>query len=184
MPLQDDPSLLTRLTTHRFHCIYWPALLMALDIAPPQRILSHAHWTLGYKKMSKSTGNVVNPFFALERFGADTMRYYMTHDGGILNDTDYGNLTIIERYKKGLQGGLGNLASRILRGKRWNVRQAVQLASRRDLPNPDAMDLVQHTRLGELASQADKAVEELDVGKALRSIMAMVFEVSSWHYCS
>jgi methionyl-tRNA synthetase len=50
--------------------------------------------------MSKSTGNVVNPFFALDRFGVDTMRYYLAHDGGIQDDADYGNEHIIERYKR------------------------------------------------------------------------------------
>lgn len=150
---------------------------MALDLPPPRQILSHAHWTLGNKKMSKSTGNVVNPFFALERFGADTMRYYMAFDGGIKNDTDYGNLTIIERYKKGLQGGIGNLASRITRGKGWNVREAVQLASRGELPRFDPFDLAQVTRLRWVAFDADKAVEELDVGSALRGIISMIFAV-------
>lgn len=110
----------------RFHCIYWPAFLMALDLPPPKRILTHAHWTLGRQKMAKSTGNVVNPFFALDRFGADTMRFYLIHDGGIDNDADYDNQFIIDRYKKGLQGGLGNLASRIMRGKGWNVKRAIE----------------------------------------------------------
>lgn len=110
----------------RFHCIYWPAFLMALDLPPPKRILTHAHWTLGRQKMAKSTGNVVNPFFALDRFGVDTMRYYLIHDGGIDNDADYDNQFIIDRYKKGLQGGVGNLTSRIMRGKGWDVKRAVE----------------------------------------------------------
>ena len=50
---------------------------MALDMPLPKKILTHAHWTLGKEKMSKSTGNVVNPFFAIDRFGVDTMRYYL-----------------------------------------------------------------------------------------------------------
>ncbi|KAG9668214.1 hypothetical protein KCU99_g8354, partial [Aureobasidium melanogenum] len=110
----------------RFHCIYWPAFLMALDLPLPKRFLTHAHWTLGKQKMAKSTGNVVNPFFALDRFGTDTMRYYMIHDGGIDNDADYDNIHIIERYKKGLQGGLGNLTARITRGKGWDVKRAIE----------------------------------------------------------
>ncbi len=78
--------------------------------------------------MAKSTGNVVNPFFSIDRFGVDTMRYYLAHDGRNSQDADYSNESIIERYKKGLQGGLGNLTSRILRGKGWSVRNAVKLA--------------------------------------------------------
>ena len=91
----------------RFHCIYWPAFLLALDISPPKQILTHAHWTLGKQKMAKSTGNVVNPFFALDRFGVDTMRYYLAHDGGIMDDADYSNDFIVARYKKGTAGGFG-----------------------------------------------------------------------------
>ncbi|KAL8960249.1 MAG: hypothetical protein Q9183_005499, partial [Haloplaca sp. 2 TL-2023] len=75
----------------RFHCIYWPAFLLALDLPLPKQILTHAHWTLGHEKMSKSRGNVVNPFFALDRFGSDVMRYYLIRDGGIKDDSDYDN---------------------------------------------------------------------------------------------
>ena len=64
---------------------------MALDLPLPKQILTHAHWTLGRQKMAKSTGNVVNPFFALERFGIDAMRWYLVHDGGITDDADYDN---------------------------------------------------------------------------------------------
>jgi len=110
----------------RFHCIYWPAFLMALDLKPPKQILTHGHWTLNQKKMAKSTGNVVNPFFAIDRFGVDLMRYYLAHDGGIEKDSDYGNHLIVERYKKGLQDGMGNLIGRLTRSKMWNVRKAVQ----------------------------------------------------------
>ena len=110
----------------RFHCIYWPAFLMALDLPLPKQIFTHAHWTLGNQKMSKSTGMVVDPFFALNRFGNDCMRYYLAHDGGTTDDSKYDNSTIITRYKKGLQGGLGNLVSRLTRGKGWDVRRAVK----------------------------------------------------------
>ena len=151
---------------------------MALDVPLPRRILSHGHWTLGRKKMAKSTGNVVNPFFALERFGADTMRYYLAHDGGIGNDTDYDNLIIIERYKKGLHGGLGNLASRTLRGKRWNVRRAISSAHEGVFPEDDSLDAVQRAQLDELSIKADKAVTDLNIGVALRTIMHMVYEVT------
>jgi len=110
----------------RFHCIYWPAFLMALDLPMPKQILTHAHWTLGRQKMAKSTGNVVNPFFALERFGVDAMRWYLIQEGGIENDADYDNSFIIDKYKKGLNGGLGNLVSRIMRAKNWDVPRAVK----------------------------------------------------------
>lgn len=110
----------------RFHCIYWPAFLMALGLPLPKQILSHSHWTLGREKMAKSTGNVVNPFFAMDRFGVDVMRFYLAHDGGVSQDADYGNEYISDRYRKALQNGLGGLSSRVLRGKKWSVQRAVQ----------------------------------------------------------
>ncbi|KAI5805375.1 tRNA synthetases class I (M)-domain-containing protein [Peziza echinospora] len=108
----------------RFHCIYWPAFLMALDLPLPSRILTHAHWTLNHKKMSKSDGNGVNPFFAIDRFGVDTMRWYLIHDGGLMDDGDYSNEEVIERYKKQLKGGVGNLFARIM-SKSFSVPQAL-----------------------------------------------------------
>lgn len=99
---------------------------MALDMELPKQILTHAHWTLGHQKMAKSTGNVVNPFFALDRFGVDLMRYYLAHDGGIEHDSDYGNQLIVERYKKGLMGGLGNLFYRITKSDMWSVPDAIK----------------------------------------------------------
>ena len=124
--------------------------------------------------MSKSSGNVVNPFFAIDRFGVDTMRYYLAHDGGIRDDADYENAYIIERYKKGLQGGLGNLVSRITRGKGWNVRRAVQGAQiQQDFPL--ATTLKEH--LQDLPDAVTKKFDELDPGGALHLIMDTVYKV-------
>ncbi|KAK4453225.1 putative methionine--tRNA ligase [Podospora aff. communis PSN243] len=109
----------------RFHCVYWPALLLALDLPLPKQILSHAHWTMDRRKMSKSVGNVVNPTFAMDRWGVDTMRFYMVHDGGISDDADYNNSMISQRYKKHLQGGIGNLTGRIAASKSWGLPEAV-----------------------------------------------------------
>lgn len=76
--------------------------------------------------MSKSTGRVVDPFHALDRYGSDVMRFYMGHEGGIQDDTNYDNFRIIGLYNKFLNQQLGNLVSRVTRGKKWSVRGAVQ----------------------------------------------------------
>ena len=161
----------------RFHCIYWPAFLLALDLQPPKQILTHAHWTLGHQKMAKSTGNVVNPFFAIDRFGVDAMRYYLAHDGGIANDSDYGNNFIVERYKKGLQGGIGNLVSRITRPKIWSVRDAVKSASDRSLRGPDNSTTEQIRMLKAVRKEVSIKMQELNPGAALHVIMDAVYEV-------
>ena len=161
----------------RFHCIYWPAFLMALDLEPPKQILTHAHWTLGHQKMAKSTGNVVNPFFALDRFGVDVMRFYLAHDGGISNDSDYGNNFIVERYKKALQGGLGNLVSRVTRPKIWSVQSSVKVASEGNLCSPDKTTSEQIRILQALPEEVSLKMKQLNPGAALQVIMNAIYEV-------
>lgn len=151
---------------------------MALDIPPPRQVLTHAHWTLGREKMAKSTGNVVNPFFALDRFGVETIRYYLAHDGNISNDSDYGNEYIIERYKKGLQGGLGNLTSRILRGKKWSVPRAVQRAARGELDCRDGPAAAQQVMLQGMSKRYAEKMNAFDVGGAVKDVMSSVYTVS------
>jgi methionyl-tRNA synthetase len=62
---------------------------MALDIPLPKKMLVHSHWTLNKKKMSKSLGNVVNPLYAINRWGVDTTRFYLLSEGGIADDANF-----------------------------------------------------------------------------------------------
>ena len=157
----------------RFHCIYWPAFLMALDLPLPKQILTHAHWTLGNEKMSKSTGMVVNPFFAINRFGVDCMRYYLALDGGIKDDSSYDNSFIIARYKSGLQSGLGNLVSRVTRGKGWDVRRAVKNSDK----YIDQLDKKLGSSLNKVRYQVLSHMRNLDSREGLHAVMKVVFQV-------
>ncbi|OIW30253.1 methionyl-tRNA synthetase [Coniochaeta ligniaria NRRL 30616] len=159
----------------RFHCVYWPALLMALEMPLPQRVLSHGHWTLGRKKMSKSIGNVVNPFFAIDRWGVDPMRFFLMFDGQVKYDSDYSNAAIADRYKKHCQGGLGNLTSRLTRTKKWSVAEVV--AGARDLPGvkDDREIHSEHARaLEQLPAEVVAAMDDLNPRAALLSIMDVI----------
>ena len=147
---------------------------MALDLPLPYQVLTHAHWTLGHNKMSKSRGNVVNAFFAIERFGVDTIRYYLAYDGGLKDDASYENSYIIERYNKGLHGGLGNLLSRVVRGKKWSVRRA---AERGEIDEGDPIVVAQCNRLLETPDKVAEIMVNLDPGAALREIMDGIFKV-------
>lgn len=157
----------------RFHCIYWPALLMAMDLPLPKRVLTHAHWTLGKNKMSKSTGMVVNPFFAINRFGVDCMRWYLILDGGLKDDAAYDNLLINNKYKKGLQGGLGNLLSRITRARQWSVQKAVQ----ERLPHSDKYESFK-TCLQNLPKSVAEDMKRPDPGDALAKIMNVIYDTN------
>lgn len=163
----------------RFHCIYWPAFLMALGIKPPKQILTHAHWTMDHRKMSKSIGNVVNPFFAMDRFGVDVMRFYLTLDGGITNDSDYGNHLIVGHYKNHLQNGLGNLVSRLVRPKIWNVRESV-LSVNGGLMLSESLATEHVSFLETLPGAMSSNMEKLDPGAALKILMNAVFETNKF----
>ncbi|KAK0752035.1 putative METHIONYL-TRNA SYNTHETASE, mitochondrial [Schizothecium vesticola] len=162
----------------RFHCVYWPALLLAVGIPLPKKVLSHAHWTMNRAKMSKSVGNVVNPFYAIDRWGVDLVRFYLVHDGGIVDDADYNNEIIVERYKKLLQSGLGNLTSRITRPNLWSVRDSVVAAGNERSPTSKTViedALASHLELLEgLAAAVSGHMERLNPSAALRQVMDAV----------
>jgi methionyl-tRNA synthetase len=158
----------------RFHCIYWPAFLLALDLPLPKRVLAHAHWTMNRRKMSKSVGNVVNPSHALDRYGVDAMRFYLAHDGGIVDDGDYSNEGIVERYKKSLQDGLGNLAGRV-RGKNFDMRAAVTRGVDKSLLGK--VDAAQVEMLESLADRVAEKMQRLEVGLAIKETMNAIYEV-------
>ncbi|KAI3322995.1 tRNA synthetases class I (M)-domain-containing protein [Xylariaceae sp. AK1471] len=164
----------------RFHCIYWPAFLMALNLPLPKQVLSHGHWLMSKQKMSKSIGNVVNPFFALDRWGVDTMRYFLIYSGQVSDDSDYNNAFIVEKYKKGLQGGLGNLLNRVTRPKNWSVRQAVESMTKTQAPS--LLPLVENHRvcLEQIIEKADGHMKALNPSWALREIMEVVFETNKF----
>ena len=64
----------------RFHAVYWPALLMAAEIELPERVFVHGYLLMDGEKMTKSLGNVLDPFAVIERFGADALRFYLLRD--------------------------------------------------------------------------------------------------------
>ncbi|KAI1444826.1 methionyl-tRNA synthetase [Annulohypoxylon stygium] len=160
----------------RFHAVYWPALLMALDLPLPKTVLSHGHWLMSNQKMSKSVGNVVNPFFAIDRWGVDTLRYFLIYNGAMANDSDYSNELIVERYKKGLQRGLGNLLNRITQPKKWSVKDAV--ADMCDKPldwKLPQLLTVQVERTESLRDKVEAHMNKLNPSGALKEIMDTVF---------
>ncbi|KAF9266213.1 hypothetical protein L218DRAFT_922741 [Marasmius fiardii PR-910] len=97
----------------RFHAIYLPAILLALDLPLQTRILAHAHWTSSQKKMSKSLGNTTDPFQAIEEFGLDSVRWYLAKVGGkFRDDVDWSHAQLSKHHKE-FQSLLGNFFLRV-----------------------------------------------------------------------
>ena len=96
----------------RFHAIIWPAMLMALDLPLPKHLAVHGWITFNGQKMSKSLGNVVDPFVLGERYGADAIRYHIMREMALGADSSFSNEIMINRINSDLANGLGNLVSR------------------------------------------------------------------------
>ena len=98
------------------HGIYWPIMLHAIgfpDDAMPQ-LLVHGWWNLGGAKMSKTAGNVIDPFVLADKYGAEAVRYYLMSDIATGKDADFSEERLIERYNADLANSIGNLVSRTL----------------------------------------------------------------------
>lgn len=96
----------------RFHAIIWPAILMALDLPLPKHLAVHGWITFNGQKMSKSLGNVVDPFVLGERYGADAIRYHILREMPLGSDSSFSNEIMINRINSDLANDLGNLVSR------------------------------------------------------------------------
>ncbi|XP_063611184.1 methionine--tRNA ligase, mitochondrial-like [Penaeus indicus] len=96
----------------RFHGIYWPALLMAAGLDPPNKLLCHSHWTVEGEKMSKSKGNVVCPKDRVERFTSDGLRYFLLREGTPHSDSSWSDTRAVRLLNAELADSLGNLMNR------------------------------------------------------------------------
>src|SRR2546429_6266940 len=98
----------------RFHCVYWPAFLMAAGLALPKAIVAHGWLLFEESKMSKSRGNIVRTETILDVLGADALRYFLLREVVFGQDGSFSFDALVQRYNSDLANGLGNLASRTL----------------------------------------------------------------------
>jgi methionyl-tRNA synthetase len=98
----------------RFHAVYWPAFLMAAGLEVPHRVFAHGWWTNEGQKISKSLGNVIDPYELIKTYGLDPTRYFMMREVPFGNDGDFSRAAMIRRINSELANGIGNLAQRSL----------------------------------------------------------------------
>ena len=96
------------------HAVYWSTMLMALELPLPQTIFAHGWWTVNGEKMSKSRGNVVDPYAIVDEFGVDAFRYFLLREVPFGQDGDFSREALIGRVNSELANGIGNLLSRTL----------------------------------------------------------------------
>ena len=98
----------------RFHAVYWPAFLMAANLAPATTVFAHGWWTSEGQKMSKSVGNIITPSDLVAEYGLDAVRYFLLREVPFGSDGDFSKAAMVQRLNGELANDLGNLVQRTL----------------------------------------------------------------------
>ncbi|MER9583672.1 methionine--tRNA ligase [Mesorhizobium sp. M0276] len=159
----------------RFHAVYWPAFLMSAGIELPSRVFAHGFLFNRGEKMSKSVGNVVDPFAMVEHYGLDQVRYFFLREVPFGQDGSYSHDAIVNRTNADLANGLGNLAQRSLSMIAKNCDGVVP--QRGDLTDADSAIL---DRTVAALDSARKAMAEQAIHLALVSIFGVVAEADRY----
>ena len=162
----------------RFHCVYWPAFLLAAGLPVPKAIVAHGWLLFEESKMSKSRGNIVRTETILDVLGADALRYFLLREVVFGQDGSFSFDALVQRYNSDLANGIGNLASRTLtmitRYFRGEVPYASHTASR--TPADDA--IVQLA--GRTIREFGELFDQFQFSRALETAWALVAAVDKY----
>jgi len=153
----------------KFHAVYWPIMLKAMGLPLPKQLLVHGWWQKDGAKISKSTGNIVEPLKVIDEWGLDAFRFYVVRELDIGPDGNWTDAGFAARYQAELANGLGNLVNRSLSMlKRY--RQGV-VPSRSDELAPDA---------GKAVAAVEQHLRECQLQSALESIWKLVTRANQY----
>jgi len=156
----------------RFHCVYWPAFLMAAELPLPTSVVAHGWLLFEQSKMSKSRGNIVRAETVLDVLGADALRYFLLREVTFGQDGSFSFDALVQRYNADLANGYGNLVSRTL----------AMVVKYFDgvVPEGVAADASIRATLELQTQQLDQRLEQFDFSRALENAWSSIAAVDSY----
>ena len=186
----------------RFQSLMWQAMLMSANVKNTDQVFYHGFINSAGQKMSKSLGNVVNPFSIIEEYGTDALRYFLLREISSYEDGDFTHERFRDSYNANLANGLGNLVSRVMKmseqyleGERPSVERGSTEASRPNVEIQNALEKFQFDRAMDViwgrVQELDRKIQETepfkliktDEAKAkeiLRELVTGIYEIGNW----
>ncbi len=159
----------------RFHAVYWPAFLMSAGLPLPSTVWAHGWWLRDEKKMSKSVGNIVRPDHLVERFGGDSLRYFLVREMNFGQDASFSDQAFVERYNSDLANDLGNTVSRLVTLSSKNFDGAVPPGPP---GGPDESPLAAPARVA--VSDYRAAMEDFAFHRALEALWKLLSQANGY----
>ncbi len=159
----------------RFHAVYWPAFLMAAGIEPPKRIFAHGWWTNEGQKISKSLGNVIDPYEIINEYGLDQIRFFLFREVPFGNDGDFSKKAIANRINADLSNNFGNLVQRISSFAVKNNDSLLKPAENLTNEDQDLINILQNK-----FDEYCKFMNNQQIDKAIKSVLELISAGNSY----
>jgi methionyl-tRNA synthetase len=153
----------------RFHAVFWPAFLLSAGVAPPRGVFAHGWWTVEGQKMSKSLGNVVDPYEMVRTYGPDAFRYFLLREVPFGMDGDFSRKALVHRTNSELANDFGNLLNRSLAMLGKYFAGTVPPPGK-----PGEEEQAITAKAHEVLRTVDEAMEELELSRALAATWDLV----------